>query len=522
MPVIQQGSTNINSLKVPNVYVQIQPPQVTAVNGVPTNILGMVGTASWGLVNSPVTVGSLAEFQSSFGGILTDPNDLGTAVSIAALQGANNMLCVRVTDGTDQKATIDILDTATVPQTGLTLTALYSGTVGNTITATIGAGSNSSLTATTYKISILRPGYVTEVFDNIGGSGAEIYENMVTAINMGQTGRSRSFLVVASLPTTESILAPALDTYTLEGGTNGNSGVTSTELLGTDGTTRTGLYSLRGSKASMAFLVGNTDNTTWTYEAAYGLSEGTYMILTGPSGEYADISTAIGNKQSAGLDCYDVKLLLGDWCYFNDTINGQLRMVSPQAYVAGRLANLSTEQSSLNNQIYGIVGTEATYNSRTYSDADLILLINAGIDLISIQSPGGAYFSCRVGCNTSSNILINGDNYTRLTNYIAYSLNAAAGVFIGKPITDTLMSSANGMITNWLYNMQNQDMIDSFSVQLDSTNNPQSQTSMGMMQADVKVKYFAILVIFLINVEGSQATVTVQSVQPTTTTNLRG
>lgn len=685
MPVIQQGSTNINNLKVPNVYVQIQPPQVTAVNGVSTNILGMVGTASWGLVDSPVVVGSLAEFQGSFGGVLTDPNDLGTAVSIAALQGANNMLCVRVTDGTDTKAatnvltvppspptiiniathlvavmssdtvvnvtdnlngtyaaiskipsntfaiTVDaqqsykvksavvsvdtvidntdytisidaedysynsgvgatamsiaaglvaemVLDPATdvtdnldgtydvvsktaayfnldvdanqsyevrdvlvtvvtatasyeysteinstvydytwaeTASTGLILTALYSGVVGNTISVTVGAGSSSTSISTTYKISILRPGYPPEVFDNITGSGTVLYTNMMNAINKGQSNiRSKSLLVVASLPVTPTLLSPALTSYTLTGGSNGNTTITGNTLLGTDGTTRTGLYSLRGSQASVAFLVGNTDNTTWTDEAAYGLSEGTYMLLTGPAGEYADISGAVTNKKTVGLDCYDVKLLLGDWCYFNDTVNGQLRLVSPQAYVAGRLANLSPEQSSLNNQIYGIVGTQSTENAHTYSDADLILLINAGIDVVTIQSPGGNYFSCRIGCNTSSNLLINGDNYTRLTNYIAYSLNFASGVFIGKPITPTLMASADGMITNFLFNMQNKEMIDSFSVQLNDLNNPFSQTMLGMMQADVKVQYFAILVVFLINVEGSQATVTVQSVQP--------
>lgn len=686
MPVIQQGSTNINNLKVPNVYTQIQKPQATAVNGVPTNTLGMVGTASWGLVNSPVVVGSLSEFQTSFGEVLTDPHDLGTAVSIAALQGANNMLCVRVTDGTDTKATANLLsvpplpptvitiaaqlvaaiasdpvvgavdnldgtykvssktpadsfsitvdslqdykigsavlsvdtvadntnyftkidttnyiynsgvgataisiaaglvaaaaldptvdftdnldgtynvtskiptthwdlsvdsnqsfvvkealvtvDTASTSETystginsntynytwsgsasvGLILTALYSGEVGNTITATVGEGSNSSQTSTSYKISILRPGYPPEVFDNISGSGEELYMNIMDAINKGQSSvRSKSLLVVASLPVVPISVSPALNEYTLTGGTNGNTTITGNTLLGIDGTTRTGLYSLRGSQASIAFLVGNTDDTTWANEAAYGLSEGTYMILTGAAGEYADISGAATNKKTVGLDCYDVKLLLGDWCYFNDTVNGQLRLVSPQAYVAGKLANTSPEQSSLNNQIYGIVGTQSTENAHVYSDADLILLINAGIDVVTIQSPGGNYFSCRIGCNTSSNPLTNGDNYTRLTNYIAYSLDSAAGVFIGKTITPTLMSAADGTITNFLYNMQKKEMIDNFSVQLNDANNPPSQTVLGMMQADVKVQYFAILAVFLINVEGSQATTVVQSVQP--------
>jgi hypothetical protein len=41
--------------------------------------------------------------------------------------------------------------------------------------------------------------------------------------------------------------------------------------------------------------------------------------------------------------------------------------------------------------------------------------------------PGGAFFGSRIGKNTSSNSAINGDNYPRLTYYIAYTLNSAMG-----------------------------------------------------------------------------------------------
>lgn len=53
MPIVQQGSINTTALVVPDLYVQIVPPQNLVLNGVPTNILGVVGTASWGPVNQP-------------------------------------------------------------------------------------------------------------------------------------------------------------------------------------------------------------------------------------------------------------------------------------------------------------------------------------------------------------------------------------------------------------------------------------------------------------------------------------
>ena len=105
MPIVQQGSINTTALIVPDLYVQIVPPQVTLLNGVPTNVLGVVGTATWGPVNSPTLIGNMAMYAQTFGAIQNRTYDMGTAVAVAVQQGANNFRCVRVTDGTDTAAT---------------------------------------------------------------------------------------------------------------------------------------------------------------------------------------------------------------------------------------------------------------------------------------------------------------------------------------------------------------------------------------------------------------------------------
>ena len=43
--VIQAGALNTTALIVPDLYVQIQPPAIT-LNGIPTDIAGVVGAAS--------------------------------------------------------------------------------------------------------------------------------------------------------------------------------------------------------------------------------------------------------------------------------------------------------------------------------------------------------------------------------------------------------------------------------------------------------------------------------------------
>ncbi|HHW4679812.1 MAG TPA: hypothetical protein ACQGQH_10405 [Xylella sp.] len=104
MPVSQQGAINTTALYVPDVYVQIVPPSENFLNGLPTNILGVVGTAQWGPVNAPTLVGDLSDYVQKFGNIQARKYDMGTAVWAAVLNGANNMRCVRVTDGTDVAA----------------------------------------------------------------------------------------------------------------------------------------------------------------------------------------------------------------------------------------------------------------------------------------------------------------------------------------------------------------------------------------------------------------------------------
>ncbi|MGC7974568.1 phage tail protein, partial [Salmonella enterica] len=72
------------------------------------------------------------------------------------------------------------------------------------------------------------------------------------------------------------------------------------------------------------------------------------MIGVGPAGD--TIANAVSAKATAGIDSYAMKLLFGDWVYWTDSVNNVTRLVSPQGFVAGCLANLSPEQSSLNKQ----------------------------------------------------------------------------------------------------------------------------------------------------------------------------
>ncbi len=520
MPIVQQGSINTTALVVPDLYVQIVPPQNLVLNGVPTNVLGIVGTASWGPVNQPVTFATMADYASTFGPIVVRKYDMGTHVATAVQQGASNFRGVRVTDGTDTAATYALFYAAGA--TPLQLTARYTGTLGNAVGVVLTPGSQAS----TWRLTLSIPGFTPEVFDNIAApSPAAFWANLASAVNTGASAlRGPSQLVVASLGTATSTAPQALTNQALFGGTDGSSTITAATLVGADSLPRRGLYALRGQGCSLALLADADDASQYTVQAAFALSEGLYMIATGPTGD--TIANAVLTKQTAGLDSYGVKLMFGDWIYWNDQSNGNVRLVSPQGFVAGRLANLSPEQSSLNKPLYGVIGSQKSGSpgsgqTTAYSSAELGQLLGAGIDVIANPQPGGLFWGVRGGHNSSSNAATNGDNYTRLTNYLASTLAAGLGQYVGQVVNATLFQRIRATQLSFLQNLLSQGVLGStdgtlpFSVVCDTSNNPNSRTNLGYVQSDSQVQYQAINEKFIVNMEGGQTVQVSRQTLPT-------
>jgi hypothetical protein len=411
-----------------------------------------------------------------------------------------------VTDGTDVAATVTALTNC------ITFTAKYTGTLGNSITVAISAGSK----ANTWQAVVGLPGRTPEVYNNIAGSGNAFWVALAAAINTG-TGilRPPSLLITATAGV--GATAPAAATYSLTGGTDGVTTLTAAVLIGADATPRTGMYALRGVGCSVGLLADADDATQWTTQASFGLAEGVYMITVTPAGD--TIANAVTAKATAGLDSYAVKHMFGDWIYWNDPVNQILRLVSPQGFVAGRLGNLSPQNSSLNKPLYSIAGSQKSGapgvgTATVYSQIELQTLLQAGIDVIGNPSPGGTYWGVQGGHNSSSNAATNGDNYTRMTNYIAATIAAGMGLFVGQVINSTLFQRIRATLLGFFQNLLGQGLLGTldgtlpFSVVCDTSNNPFTRTSLGYVQADCQVQYQAINEKFIVNIEGGQ-TVTI-------------
>ena len=509
--ITQAGALNTAALVVPDLYVQIASPQTLALNGVATDRIGIVGTASWGPVNQPVVLGSVADYNVAFGPVLPRQYDMGTPLVCAQQQGASSFVGVRVTDGTDVAATYALLyANGTYP---MLLTAVCSGSRGNQIDLVLAAGSKAG----SWKLTLQIPGQLAEVFDNIDASaGASIFWlNLASAVNNGQgSARGPSSLCVAVIGNgTSTAPAPVSNQYLLNG-SDGVAGITAASLVGTDGLSRTGMYALRGRGCALGLLSDCNDPTQWTVQSSFGLSEGIYMILVGPSGD--GVASAIQTKQTTGLDSYAAKLMFGDWLFWYDQDNAQTRVVSPQGFVAGCLSSLSPEQSSLNKRLAGIVGSQksglaASGQALTYSSAELQALFTAGIDVICNPAPGGSYWAVRCGHNSSSNAVIGGDSYTRMTNFIAETLAAGMGSYVGSVINSTLLSNIRATLLGYLSNLVQQGILGSvdgslpYAVVCNASNNPSSRTALGYVQADVQVQYQGINEKFIVNLQGGQS-----------------
>jgi hypothetical protein len=610
MPIFQQGSLNTTALIVPDLYVQIVPPNQLLLNGVPTNVLGIVGTAPWGPVNQPTIAGSPAEYSQFFGPVMNRKYDIGTTLALATLQGAQFFDIVRVTDGTDTPSqaavsavdairpiTIggtphvgDVLTLNVTPSGGvltpvvytmlgpdttqtaaLALAALvnastylaaqgvsadtaltgvfnlhYSGTAPVVTGGVTGGGATTTLTvqsantlATTqatflslytgtngnnelvnisngsqinsWRAVVSMPGFVPETFDNLGAGlkGNQIWQAIVSAINNGISGiRGPSQYLRAVVGAGASV--PVVAQYALSGGTDGASNINTAIMLGVDTVPRTGMYAMRNQGISIGILSDVSDSTSWSTQVSFGLFEGIYMISVGPpSDTITNACGQTGTKAAAGIDSYAMKMIFGDWVYWFDTVNNLQRLVSPQGVLGGILSNLAPQNSSLNKQVYGLIGTQKSATGLTYTAADLQAIAGSGWDLIANPIPAGNMFGGRLGRNASSNAVIHGDNYTRMTNYIAATLNRGMGLFVGqlqsRRPNDKTRASAKATLDAFMQALLDQGMIDDFQNICDNSNNPATRIALGYMQADCQVVFLSVVEYFIINLQGGQS-----------------
>lgn len=264
--IITSGaSLNVPALNADDAYIQVVAPP-NFITGVPTDVIGVVGTASWGPVGVPTHLGSGNDAVQQFGQMsaasLTDPHDLATDLYLAFAQSQSQATLegwgVRVTDGTDTPATSTILvgasaaaATATISGSltvgdGLQLIATSSAITGSPITITYTTRAGDTLTS-------MAAGLVTLVNANAALSAAGVYATSALGVVTLYWPASLS----PTITWTRNVTGGATETITIGSGSSGQGGVTISTLF-------TGVLGNQSAATIAAGASSNTWNVTLT------------------------------------------------------------------------------------------------------------------------------------------------------------------------------------------------------------------------------------------------------------------
>jgi len=523
MPTFLDGQYNLAALTVPNVYVDVIPPS-PFLAGVPTNIVGLVGVASWGPVGAVISASKPNDAAFAIG-VPTSRGALGYKYDIASyiwassqVGGAIGYNCIRVTDGTDVAASVVIQSTC------LTVTAKYTGALGNGIQYNMVSGTAANSTM----LIVSMPGRAPEQFNNIVGAGNAFWVNAAAAINNGNSQRGPSAIVTASAGA--GVSAPTLGSpVTLAGGTDGATGVTDATLIGQDTSPRKGMYALRSSGARAFTCCDLTDATKYAVIDSFALSENMLAVHGTVSGD--TIPSAVATRVTGGIDSFSSWLIVGDYPTFNDTQNQIARLINPSAFGLGIIGNQSPEQSPLNKVLRGIVATQRSNTSQTYSNQELSVAELGGVDII-VGPPttlGGNYFTFMTGRNTSSNTAANGVEYSTMINFLAATAQSTAvGALVGQlqstSPTDPTRARAKALFDGLSAQLAAPEsgssglgMIDGWAVQCDLNNNPPNLQARGYLFIYWTVAFLNVIRYIVVKLAGGPAgivTVTVQSTPP--------
>lgn len=528
--IISADSFSSATLGAPGTFVVIEPPPPTAV-GPATNVGGVVGTASWGPKNTPVLMGSYNQAVASFGNVTSaaisggpsgaaDPFDMATDLQLAFNQAQGSGVSigiwgVRVTDGTDVSASVALKDTTSgSPLTGGTLTALYTGTMGNLLQVAIYAGSAANTSSV--KLQGFSGGQI-EVFPNLpSGAAGVFWTALANALANGISGVRGPSQLARLLTPSGTAISPALGTFTLTGGTDGRSAVTTADLTGSNTAfPYTGAYALQqlSPNVTMFWIAGLTDSTAYANMLSLAAGMGAAFPITFPTG--TSTSTAVTDLQGYGVADYHI-LPLKDWLYFFDSVNNVVRLVTPFAVAIGRMLTLSPAVSPLNKPVYGIVGTERnnplTGVNQPYTYAEASQLQAAGITVIDNPSAGGNYFGFQQGVNASSNTTESPIEFTRMTNYLAGWINSISGQFTGQNQTalpgDPLRAQVRAAYNSGIIILVRTGLVAAGSIQCDSSNNPEATVAAHQLYAYFKFTYLSSVWYFVAQLSGGTTVVT--------------
>jgi hypothetical protein len=521
-------SALVGNLVIPGVYVDeiFQTPAQDS--GADPGRVAIVGAGSWGPTNTPAFATDVPSAQAAIGLYDGHANSILSEV-LTAVPECSDFVFNRVTDGTDAAGSLFLLDAQGTPGHVVALTAIYTGTDGNLISAKLdlvsGTAISGSVSNGVWRLTVTGPTGKLEVFDKIASgvtyAAATFQANLLAAVNGTAPGVARSRYVVATVPSGSSTHAPvygAASVQTMTGGLNGDTSITTALLLGQDGAaSRTGIYVLhRAIKAGTLILAGCYDPTAGASLASFCQAESCVApVCLGASLTTTDtvVAAIAGNNVASRF-----LLPVMDWTIFKDPLQNYVqRTVSPLGAFAGVLASITPDVPPLNQPVLGkqgILGTDRTISPTGGSvlpldDQEKAERTTNFINWLGRPSPGGSKVYALWGLKASDGTPIAD---TRMLNWIALQLESLGGQFIGAKqstnANDKIRADYENTVSAFLGGLLKNGQIADYEVTCDLTNNTAQTIQQGYLYATIDVTtYSGVSYVIDVLQVGSQVTI---------------
>lgn len=399
MPIALIGNVNVSAMSVPQVLVQIVPPQFLF-NGVATNVCGLVGTASWGPVNLATTFGNYAQYASIFGPTINRNFDMGGHVLLADAQGAGYFSGVRVTDGTDVAAS------AVIGATGATYAT---GTVTYAINAVAAQTVTLNGTVWTFVSTLTGPLQIL-----IGSTLAATLATLAAVANASSDTLTAKMTYAASatvLTATSVAIGTAGNTLTLAASVGTATATLAGGVAGTTGITITGKYTgSLGNSVKVGFSKGSAANS--------------YKIIV----SCPNLATEVFDNVGVGLSGLPL------WTALTAAINAGSSTIRPPSNIV--VATVGTATTA------PIVST-TTLSGGTDGATTITTAVILGVDSVprsgmyALRNQGVAQFDL---CDLS--------DITSLSTQIAFGIDIGAYVIFATPASDTIANAAFELSSN--------------------------------------------------------------------------
>lgn len=334
---------------VPRVSISVDETGLIRTTVGQPNIVGIVGTADWGPLDTVTELGSLSEARNVFG---TDATSCTLIRGLEGLfaNGAVNVKAIRVDEtGTPAAAsTKDFADSS--PTDIITFTAIYKGTYGDNITVQI---TNNT---TTVDITIT-DGIITETYSNLASVDA-----IVTAVANSQLATAAAIGTPATLPAT-------ITATNLTGGANGT-GTASSDYTDT-------LTTWETTEVDVLVMAGQTDAATHSALKTHCINMSEADTPKPRIGFVGNAVDTVATIQSAAETLDSNRIIYCSPGYKRTTSSGTEESLSggyTACVFAGMVVSRNVNESTTNKPVLGI-------NSFTteYTNTNLRSLISSGV-----------------------------------------------------------------------------------------------------------------------------------------------